>query len=370
MTPAGGRASTVDVTCLGESMVVLRPTTPGPLRDVAAFTKGFGGAESNVACGVAGAGHRARWVGRVGADGFGEYLVREMAARGVDTAHVTRDQKRPTGIYFRTVGERATGAPSEPEQDLAEVAYYRESSAAATMSPDTVDTALLDATGILHLTGITAALSPDCLDLLRVLTAPRPGRPRISFDVNYRMNLWPDTAEAGPVLLELARRSDLVFVGADEAEALWGTDGGTEAVRRLLPEPEVLVVKQGAGGAAVFAHTAPGGPDRVAHEPAPTVDIVASVGAGDAFAAGFLSAELRQLPVPERIRHGHLAAAAVLTSPEDLAPPPARELADHLAALDPRAWSALHLTAGWAAPRPAGDAVAGTAPGDVRTASS
>ncbi|MFD4246845.1 PfkB family carbohydrate kinase, partial [Streptomyces sp. NPDC058525] len=138
-----------------------------------------------------------------------------------------------------------------------------------------------------------------------------------------------------------------------EAEALWGTDGGTESVRRLLPEPEVLVVKQGADGATVFARPAPGGPDTAVHEPAPTVDVVASVGAGDAFAAGYLSAELRGLSIPERIRHGHLAAASVLTSAEDLAPPPPRELADRLAALDARTWRELHLTAGWSVRRPA-----------------
>ncbi|MGP3683348.1 sugar kinase [Streptomyces sp. IBSNAI002] len=352
-TPADGRASVVDVTCVGEAMVALRPTAPGPLADVSGFTRGFGGAESNVACGVAGLGHSARWVGHVGADGFGEYLVREISARGVDTAHVTRDPHRPTGVYFRTVGERATGAAGEPEQQLAEVAYYREASAASAMSPATVDRAVLDATRLLHLTGITAALSPDCLDLLRALTAPRPGRPRVSFDVNYRMNLWPDHGEAGSVLLGVARASDLVFVGADEAEALWGTDGGTESVRRLLPGPEVLVVKQGADGATVFTRPAAGGPDTAVHEPAPTVDVVASVGAGDAFAAGYLSAELRGLSVPERIRHGHLTAASALTSAEDLAPPPPRELADTLAALDARAWRELRLTAGWSTRRTA-----------------
>ncbi len=350
-TPDGDRASVVDLTCLGESMIVLRSTAPGPLTHVNGFVRGFGGAESNVACAAADAGHTARWVGRVGADGFGDYLLRELSARGVDTAHVARDEHRPTGICFRTPGERATGTASEAGENLAEVAYYRDSSAASAMSPATVDTAVLDATRILHLTGITAALSSGCRELLRGLTAPRSGRPRVSFDVNYRMNLWSDAAGAGSVLLDLARRSDLVFVGADEAEVLWDTGGGTTTVRLLLPEPEVLVVKQGAGGATVFARTGPGGPDRVLHEPPPAVDVVAPVGAGDAFAAGFLSAGLRGLPLPERLRHGHLAAAAVLTSPEDLAPPPPRRMADRLAALDARAWGRLRLSAGWTGDR-------------------
>ena len=87
--------------------------------------------------------------------------------------------------------------------------------------------------------------------------------------------------------------------------------------------------------------------DTVTHVPALRVDVVAHVGAGDAFAAGFLSATLRGLPVRDRIRHGHLMAAAVLTVPGDLGAPPAREHADRLVALDDEAWGRLRLGPGW-----------------------
>ncbi|OAH13830.1 sugar kinase [Streptomyces jeddahensis] len=324
----------VDVVTLGESMVTFLPSRPGRLADVPSFDRGIGGAESNVACMLAAAGHSVKWVSRVGDDGFGDHLVEAIASYGVDTSAVRRDPARPTGIYFRTAGDRAT--------DDHEVAYYRTGSAASAMAADTMDLDAIRSGRVLHLSGITAALSGDCRGLLRELTARRPGRPLVSFDVNHRLNLWRDPAEAGEILRGLARGSDLVFVGEDEAHAAWGVTGGPAAVRAALPEPSTLVVKKGAEGATVFEQDG-----TVTFVPALRVDVVAPVGAGDAFAAGFLSATLRGLPVRDRLRHGHLMAAAALTVPGDLGTPPARNHADRLAALDDDAWGTLRLGPGW-----------------------
>ena len=513
----------VDVVALGESMVTFLPTRPGRLADVPSFERGIGGAESNVACALAAAGHRTRWVSRVGADGFGDHLVEAIGTHGVDVASVRRDPGRPTGVYFRTAGDRGT--------DAHEVAYYRVGSAASAMSVENVDLDAVRSGRVLHLSGITAALSEGCLGLLRELTAAgSDDRPLISFDVNYRAGLWRDGDGPG-VLLELARRADVVFVGEDEAEEAWGISGGPEAVRAALPEPGVLVVKQGAVGATAFVSAAgdrelvaPTRRSRTCHSPAPlgrtdgpasqdvasrpngpqpagsgaaplgsagesalqgtgscsnrsqpagsgaaplgsagesalqgtggrsnpsqpagsraaqradggprrssdgrptadegpaqpqpsgsrpapcadggpapsadggsaqpqpqpagsravgaapdpkrggtvqapvsgssprpaetpstfvpalTVDVVATIGAGDAFAAGFLSATLRGLPTRDRLRHGHLWAAAALTAPGDLAAPPSRAHADRLVALDAAAWEKLRLGPGW-----------------------
>ncbi|MEU3068655.1 sugar kinase [Streptomyces sp. NPDC006906] len=395
--PAAGTAvagTATDVVCLGESMVTFLPSQPGRLADVPSFGRGIGGAESNVACALAAAGHRAAWVGRVGADGFGDHLVEAIASYGVDTSAVRRDPARPTGIYFRTATDRGAGTH--------EVAYYRAGSAASAMSPANMPYGELFAGRVLHLSGITAALSEDCLALLRELTAPRAGRPLVSFDVNHRPHLWRGGNADATVLLDLARRCDLVFVGEDEAEEAWGIVGA-EAIRAAVPEPAVLVVKRGSAGATVFASelrpgpgvpaaargsgdaavarssgaegdgdaavarasrlegagdvSGPGFPaaggaeggDTVTHVPALRVEVVAAVGAGDAFAAGFLSATLRGLPVRDRARHGHLMAAAVLTVPGDLTEPPARDHADRLAALDDDAWWRLRLGPGWTA---------------------
>ncbi|MFJ6746987.1 sugar kinase [Streptomyces sp. NPDC091266] len=334
----------VDVVCLGESMVTFLPGRPGRLADVPSFDRAIGGAESNVACALARTGHPTRWISRVGTDGFGDHLLAAIADCGVDVTHVQRDPLRPTGIYFRTAGERATGIDGE-EPDRAEVLYYRAGSAASAMAPGLLDTEALRSARILHLTGITAALSDSCLDVLRSLTRRTPGRPLVSFDVNYRVGLWRDPAQGPGVLLDLARGADLVFVGEDEAEAAWDLHG-PDAVRAALPEPTTLVVKQGSQGATAY-HRQADGTDTVTYAPALTVDVTAPVGAGDAFAAGYLSATLRDLPAFARLRHGHLMAAASLTVPGDLGTPPTRAHADRLAALTPADWGTLRLGPGW-----------------------
>ena len=387
----------VDVVALGESMVTFLPTRAGRLADVPSFDRAIGGAESNVACGLAAAGHAVRWVSRVGSDGFGDHLVETVGGYGVDVSAVGRDSSRPTGVYFRTAGDRAT--------DAHEVAYYRAGSAASAMSVENVDLASVRAARVLHLSGITAALSEGCLALLRSLMASGEDRPLVSFDVNHRAGLWRD-ADGPRVLLELARGADIVFVGEDEAEEAWGISGGPSEIRAALPEPGVLVVKQGAVGATAFVSAAdrlgPVAPrDGAAYGPSPAplrpdtaprpqgagpspgpaqsaggthplpapetgifvpalhVDVVATTGAGDAFAAGFLSATLRGLPLKTRLRHGHLHAVAALTTPGDLATPPARDTADRLAAVADDAWGTLRLGPGWTQ--------AGTAPEEVRT---
>ncbi|MFF7548470.1 PfkB family carbohydrate kinase [Streptomyces canus] len=523
----------VDVVALGESMVTFLPTRAGRLADVPSFDRTIGGAESNVACGLAAAGHAVRWVSRVGSDGFGDHLVETVGGYGVDVSAVGRDSSRPTGVYFRTAGDRAT--------DAHEVAYYRAGSAASAMSVENVDLAAVRAARVLHLSGITAALSEGCLALLRALMAPGEDRPLVSFDVNHRAGLWRD-AEGPRELLELARGADIVFVGEDEAEEAWGISGGPSAIRTALPEPGVLVVKQGEVGATAFVSAASGwglddpcgpaplesdtgpygssragagdtgprpqdagpsprhaqsaggcaarggaglaedgtsrsgagdtGPGRQGVGPSPRhaqsaggraaravsgsaeigtsqagvsdteprpqgaglaprpthsaggraaqgasastedgtsrawardtgprpqgagpaprptpagggsrsaengthprsapeagtfvpalrVDVVATTGAGDAFAAGFLSATLRGLPLKTRLRHGHLYAAAALTTPGDLATPPTRDTTDRLAAVADDAWGTLRLGPGWTQ--------AGTAPEEVRT---
>ncbi|MFV8129189.1 sugar kinase [Streptomyces syringium] len=354
--PLGSRPGDVDVVCLGESMVTFRPSGPGRLADVPSFDRGIGGAESNVACVLARAGHRTRWVSRVGADGFGDHLLAAIASYGVDTSAVRRDPDRPTGVYFRTSGERAVdmAPPRGTDERLAEVVYYRSGSAASAMAPGREIRAAAWSGRFLHLTGITAALSAGCLALMRELTARHPGRPLVSFDVNHRVALWQGTTNGPEVLADLARGCDLVFVGQDEAAAAWGLRDAA-AVRAALPEPATLVVKRGAAGATVFARREDARPraelprpaDVVVSAPALRVDVVAPVGAGDAFAAGFLSGTLRGLPLHERLRHGHLMAAAALTAPGDLGEPPGRAHADRWAALDADGWERLRLGPGW-----------------------
>ena len=131
----------------------------------------------------------------------------------------------------------------------------------------------------------------------------------MSFDVNYRPGLWP-VAVAAPALLALARRCDLAFVGRDEAEVLWGTTTADQ-VRALLGASARLVVKDGPAGAHAF-HSG------LRHfVPARRVEVVEPVGAGDAFAAGYLAAELAGDPPTAALHQGHRFAARALVTTGD-----------------------------------------------------
>jgi 2-dehydro-3-deoxygluconokinase len=196
------------------------------------------------------------------------------------------------------------------------VGYYRAGSAASRLGPADVAALPLDRVRLLHLSGITPALSASCDALIDALfaAAAAHGVP-ISFDVNHRPVLWPSTDAAARRLRDLAARATVVFVGRDEAEALWGASGADE-VRRRLPEPAMLVVKDGDVGATEFSR-GDDGLDAVVHVPALTVELVEPVGAGDAFAAGYLHAWLDGASPADRLAAGHARAVLVLADTAD-----------------------------------------------------
>ncbi|WSQ06885.1 sugar kinase [Streptomyces sp. NBC_01231] len=314
--------------CVGETMAVLSPWDSRPLAHQSALALAVGGAESNVACALVALGHSAAWLGRVGDDPLGQRVLDDLSARGVDVSAVETDPLRPTGVYFKDPGPDGTGTY-----------YYRRDSAAAAMGTHLADLVLLHRARALHLSGITAALSDTCADLVTHIVSRRavPG-PVISFDVNYRPALWRHRpADAAPVLRELARGADLVFVGRDEAERLWGTRT-TQDVRDLLGPGPVLVVKDAGRGAMAY-----GADGEETFVPTPAARVVEPVGAGDAFAAGYLAALLEGRTPTHGLRLGHLVAAATLGTREDVPTDLTRDTLDRHLALDDAAWSALRL---------------------------
>jgi 2-dehydro-3-deoxygluconokinase len=180
------------------------------------------------------------------------------------------------------------------------------------MDPGDADRALAIGPRLLHLTGVTPALSPSCHALVEhaLAAAAEQGVP-VSFDVNLRPALWPSLDEAGRVLAALANRATIVFVGGDEAARLWSCRTA-EDVRAVLPAPEVLVVKDGADPVTVF------GPDGSATVPALPAEVLEPVVAGVAFAGGFLHAWLDGRPADEAARLGHLIAGVALRSAGDV----------------------------------------------------
>ncbi|MFD4701898.1 sugar kinase [Streptomyces niveus] len=311
------------VVCIGETMAALAPDPVAPLDTAELLRLDVAGAESNVAMYLADHGVPARWVSALGDDPFGRRVRERIAASGVDLSGVRTDPARPTGLLVKNPGTDSTG-----------VHYYRTGSAASALGPATLDDPAVRDAALVHLTGITPALSASCRALVE--RALRPERPyAVSFDVNHRPALWRDEP-AAEILLSLAARADLVLVGLDEAQALWGPAlTSADAVRALLPQPRVLVVKDGARAATAYV-----GPDTYT-VPAPKVRVVEPVGAGDAFAGGFLAGLLRHDDPVRALRLGHLTAASALRVPADHGPLPPPDRIRELLSADDSAWNAL-----------------------------
>ncbi|MFG1884084.1 sugar kinase [Micromonospora sp. NPDC049102] len=310
-TPAGPPPA--EVVTVGETMVMLCPPVGERLEHAERVDLSVGGAESNVAGYLARLGHRVTWVSRVGDDPFGRVVVRHVADAGVHVDLVTVDPSAPTGLYVKDPGPTATA-----------VHYYRAGSAASRMDSGALADPRLAGARVLHLSGITPALSASCRALVEQAVTDRPlTGALVSFDINHRARLWP-AERAAPVLRDLADRSDVVFVGQDEAYALWGATDPA-AVRRLLPGPQTVIVKDGAVDATALLRDA-----EPVVVPAPRVSVVEPVGAGDAFAAGYLAGLLRDLDPTRRLRLGHLVAAQALGSTGDSAPLPPPSWFDRL----------------------------------------
>ena len=202
----------LQLTTLGEALVVMDPVSRGPLRHVGGFEKNLGGAELNVAVGLSRLGHRAGWAGRLGDDEFGNEILAFARGEGVDVSRTRLDSEAPTGLYFKEW--RALGQ--------LRVYYYRAGSAASRMRFDELDLEYLLSGEILHLTGITAALSESCHDLIeRLLSAANERGVTVSFDVNVRRLLF-EGRDPRKVLGPLAARADLLFLSDDEADLLFG----------------------------------------------------------------------------------------------------------------------------------------------------
>ena len=274
-----------DVITAGETMVLGVPPRPGRLRHAGNLELKIGGAESNLAIALSRLGLSAGWAGYLGDDEPGQLVLDRIRAEGVDTSRVRRIEGRPTGLYLR----EQVGADVR-------VYYYRQGSAASTMQRDAFDPAYLGGARFVHLTGITPALSEGCRAfVLWAAGEARASGALVSFDINYRSKLW-GTQEAREFVEEILPEVYLLLAGDEEARALWGRDD--EALVRELASkgPQEVVLKTGSTGSLALVD------DEILGHPAFEVPEVDPVGAGDAFAAGYLAGHLWGLPAEERLR--------------------------------------------------------------------
>jgi 2-dehydro-3-deoxygluconokinase len=290
---------------LGETLGLLVAEDVGPLSLARGMRLSMGGAESNVAIGVSRLGQPATWIGRLGRDPIGDLVERHLLAERV-RAIVHRDDA-PTAIMLR---ERRTGTAQN-------VTYYRHGSAGSHLAPADIPDGVVEQAGVLHVTGITPGLGDGPAEAVReaVRRARAAGVP-VSVDLNYRSRLW-DAATAAPVFRELAAGADIFFAGDDEARiALEISDpeqAGPAELAAALAElgPREVVVKLGRRGARALIDGEP------VEVPAVAVQAVDSVGAGDAFVAGYLACRLAGKDPQEGLRTAAVTGALAVTVPGD-----------------------------------------------------
>ncbi|GLI27747.1 sugar kinase [Agromyces rhizosphaerae] len=302
-TPASpGRVLTI-----GEGLAVLRARDIGSLATVGELVVGTGGAEGNVAIGLARLGTPVTWLGRVGADDLGRRVVRELRAEGVDVVAPV-DAGAPTGLLVK----------STPAAGRTDVAYYRAGSAGSRLEASDLDAVDVSEYALVHVTGITPALSASASDAVDALVARAvaAGVP-VSFDVNHRSSLWTDADAAAERYRALAAQASVVFAGDDEAALLVGPGSPEELAERVSAlGPAEVVIKLGAEGALARA-TAPERAPEVVQRAAVQVEVVDTVGAGDAFVAGYLAERVAGLPLARRLQTAVRTGAAACTHPGD-----------------------------------------------------
>lgn len=291
------------VLTLGETMGLVVTPVGEPLHLASSARLRTAGAESTVAIGLSRLGVATCWAGVVGADGFGQRILRDLHAEGVSTDHVRIAEHAPTGVMFRE--------PRTP--DLTRVSYHRAGSAGSLLGPADVDAAFdgFQPT-VVHLTGITPALSESAEAAVRraVERATIDGA-EVSLDVNHRATL-PGRSRAAKVIGDLLPSVDVLFVGDDELHVLTDTRDPEQAAAEMADHgiPEVIV-KRGRHGALARCR---GVRHTVAAQPVTPVDLV---GAGDGFVAGYLAARGEGLADADRLSWGTVAAAFTVGSMGD-----------------------------------------------------
>jgi len=295
----------MEVVTIGEAMIVFSPNRIGFLRHAQTFQKGIAGAESNVAIGLARLGHRAGWISRVGEDEFGTDILTSIRGEGVDVSQVRVDENAHTGIYFKEV----------LQTDEIRVQYYRENSAASKMTINDLNEEYIAQAKYLHLTGITPALSNNCLDTVwESIRLAKKNNVKVVFDPNLRRKLWKDEEEARRILRELSAAADIVLPGLSEGEFLFGKSDNESMAQKFLDNGASLVVlKLGVTGAYYLSEKEKG------NVPAIKVNqVIDPVGAGDGFTAGFLSGLLENQTIYDAVYRGCAVGAAVTMSVGDV----------------------------------------------------
>lgn len=302
----------LDAVTFGEPMAMFYANEAGPLHEVFSFSKALAGAESNVATGLSRLNHPTGYVTKLGEDNFGTFIAQAMKNENINTDNITFTKEYSTGMLIKS--KVVTGDPK--------VEYFRKNSAASTLSLEDFDEVYFNSAGHLHVTSISAALSKNCLEFsIHAMEFMKSKGKTISLDPNLRPSLWPDTETMVSTINDLATRCDWFLPGLGEGKILTGLSTPEEIADYYLERGvSLVVIKLGPEGAYYKSSAGEGYVDGFKVE-----QVVDTVGAGDGFAVGVISAMLEKLPIAEAVKRGNAIGALAVMSPGDMDGLPTRE---------------------------------------------
>lgn len=309
---------------IGEPMGLFIANEVGNLEDVESFSLTTCGAEFNVAVGVTRLGGKVTYMTKLGEDPFGKKIFKMMESNGISTDEIVFSDSRPTGFMFKEKVE--IGDPG--------IFYFRKGSAASNLSPEDVERLDFSKFDIVHLTGITPALSESCRKMAQALNQKaKQNGCLFSFDPNLRPQLWPSKEKMIEYINGMAAQSDLFLPGINEAKILIGEDVPEKIAQTYINMgAETVVVKVGAKGAYYARSNGENG----FVDGFPVKEVVDTVGAGDGFAAGVLTGLREGLSLPEAVRRGCAVGAIQVMSKGDNDGLPYREELNAFMKGDPR----------------------------------
>lgn len=302
----------LDAVTFGEPMAMFYANEAGPLHEVFSFSKALAGAESNVATGLSRLNHPTGYVTKLGEDNFGQFIAQAMKNENINTDNITFTKEYSTGMLIKS--KVVSGDPK--------VEYFRKNSAASKLSLTDFNEDYFNSAGHLHVTSIFAALSKNCHEFsIHAMEYMKRNGKTISLDPNLRPSLWPDTETMVNTINDLATRCDWFLPGLGEGKILTGLDTPEEIADFYLERGvSLVVIKLGPEGAYYKTAHEEGYVDGFKVE-----EVVDTVGAGDGFAVGVISAMLEKLPVAEAVKRGNAIGALAVMSPGDMDGLPTRE---------------------------------------------
>lgn len=295
-----------DIVAFGEPMVEFNQTGDGGGRH---YLQGFGGDTSNFAIAAARQGARVAYASALGPDPYGQMLRELWTREGVDHRWVGTDAQAFTAIYFVT--HDAAGHHFH---------FFRAGSAASRVSPQGLDSTLVQSSKVFHLSGISLAISNSACDAgFALMHEARSAGVQVSFDTNLRLKLW-SVARARGVMSEAIRQCDICLPSYDDMVALTGLENDDAIVDHCLSlGAKVVALKLGERGALVADAS---GRYRIAAHPCRPVD---ATGAGDTFGGAFVSRLFAGDPLQQAARYAAVAAALSTEGYGAVEPIPHRE---------------------------------------------